>query len=563
MKRIIILSLSLLYFLQNGTAQTIEGTSNRTKLYITKTAGLPSNLVIKKQTFSEPSGNNFLDAEESGTLTLTLANTGKGDALGLQVKISPQTDISNVTIGDVAPIAKLLAGKEQTLEISLSASEYVESKQIKLKIEITEANGFDLDPASVVTFSTKKLVAPDFTLADVGVNDQSGNGKIEPRELVDITARIQNKGGDARSVVATVNVGDNVFLGGDSKNSFSLETMNSGKWKDVQFSVYTNSRATGVPVSIDIIESRRRFNATLSLTLPFNKKQKKPTEFEVPGIEESTIIHDVPSLSVDVELNIPEAKQKNPNAVAIIFGVEQYRNIANATYAKRDAQFFKEYAIKVLGVTDDNNHIYFRTDDEVTRNEFEKLFTENGWLSKRIKPSSDIYIYYSGHGAPDVKEKTPFLLPSDGDVNYPQQTGYSLHKLYEFLSNCNVQSITVFIDACFSGGARENKMLLADARPIGVSVEIPSIHSEKLVVFAASTGEQFSSGYPAKKHGLFSYYLLKGLRGEADADKDKKLTVEEMQSYLVENVTQTAGQLDREQTPTLIGINKQRVLVKY
>jgi uncharacterized caspase-like protein len=87
--------------------------------------------------------------------------------------------------------------------------------------------------------------------------------------------------------------------------------------------------------------------------------------------------------------------------------------------------------------------------------------------------------------------------------------------------------------------------------------------SEKIVVFAAADSNQISSSYPEKQHGLFTYFLLKGLRGEADKNNDKEIAVDELEVYLVTNVKKTAGQLDREQTPQVMGWDKRRVLVRY
>ena len=276
-----------------------------------------------------------------------------------------------------------------------------------------------------------------------------------------------------------------------------------------------------------------------------------------------TSITDVVALSVDVDENIPRGKAQDPDAIAVVLGVVQYRNIDRATYAKRDAAVFKEYAVNVLGVPDDRNHLYFKTDEEVTKGEFEKLFTAGGWLERRAQPTSDVYVFYSGHGAPEISKRSPYLIPSDGDANYPTQTGFGLDRLYEELGKLPVRSVTVFLDACFSGGTREKKMLLAIAKPAYLEVENPALLSEKMVAFAASSGDQISSGYPDKRHGLFTYFLLKGLRGDADRDNDRAITVEELEAYLVANVKRTAGQLDREQTPQVMGRDKARVLVRF
>jgi hypothetical protein len=84
-----------------------------------------------------------------------------------------------------------------------------------------------------------------------------------------------------------------------------------------------------------------------------------------------------------------------------------------------------------------------------------------------------------------------------------------------------------------------------------------------VTVFSAAGGKEISSAWPEKKHGLFSYYLMKGMRGEADADKNKNITVGELGDYIKQNVSDMAGMLDREQNPTVKTMNKNQVLIQY
>jgi len=84
-----------------------------------------------------------------------------------------------------------------------------------------------------------------------------------------------------------------------------------------------------------------------------------------------------------------------------------------------------------------------------------------------------------------------------------------------------------------------------------------------VTVFSASGGKEISSAWPEKKHGLFSYFLMKGMRGDADANKDKQITVGELGDYVLENVSDMAGMLDREQTPGLQTMDRERVLIQY
>jgi uncharacterized caspase-like protein len=173
-----------------------------------------------------------------------------------------------------------------------------------------------------------------------------------------------------------------------------------------------------------------------------------------------------------------------------------------------------------------------------------------------------VYVYFSGHGAPDVKTRTPYLLPADADAAYARETGYALTTLYQQLARLNVRTVTVFLDACFTGATRSSGTLFAGARPIVISVEQPALLRDNFAVIAASGGDQIASDYPAKRHGLFTYFALLGLRGAADADGDGAVTVGELARYLDGKVPGVAGTLDRDQRPVVIARNTDRAIVR-
>lgn len=245
----------------------------------------------------------------------------------------------------------------------------------------------------------------------------------------------------------------------------------------------------------------------------------------------------------DVDINIPVSAKKRENAIAVIFGIENYKNVSSVSYATRDAQYVKEYFNKTLGIPSDR--MYYKTNEDATVGELKKVF--EGWLQNRVDSLTEVFVYYAGHGAPSGDEKA-YLIPHDADPNYAKQTGYALEKLYESLGALKAKHVYVFLDACFSGMNREQKMLLADARAIGIKPKDAS-SSEKLTVFSAAASNQISSGWPEKSHGLFTYFLLKGLQGEADMNKDNVITVDELSVYIKASVSKQAGFIDREQTP--------------
>jgi len=118
------------------------------------------------------------------------------------------------------------------------------------------------------------------------------------------------------------------------------------------------------------------------------------------------------------------------------------------------------------------------------------------------------------------------------------------------------------LDACFSGVSRENEMLLADSRPVSIEFKQGSI-PKNLNVFNASSGNEISSGYSQKLHGLFTYFFLKGLNKNADENNDGKITLGEMEDYLKENVSSQARKMGREQNPQLHTNKRDQILLEY
>ena len=189
---------------------------------------------------------------------------------------------------------------------------------------------------------------------------------------------------------------------------------------------------------------------------------------------------------------------------------------------------------------------------------------KDGKLKDHVKPGkSDVFIYYSGHGAPDPETKDGYFVPVDCDPAYVDVNGYSLDLFYKKINSLEAKSVTVMIDACFSGSSDQG-MLLKNISPVFIEIDESRQLGKDATVFTSSSGEQVSSWYPDKKHSLYTYYFLKGLKGEANIDNNKSITLEEMQLYVTEEVGFMAGKLNhREQTPQLDTSDKNRVLVQY
>lgn len=260
---------------------------------------------------------------------------------------------------------------------------------------------------------------------------------------------------------------------------------------------------------------------------------------------------------VDVDMP-PKTRMNNPDALAVVIGVESYQYVPDATYAYNDAEVFREYLAETMGMK--RQRIKLATNSKATQAELNKLLGPNGWLARNItKGKSDIVVYFSGHGIASPDAKSSGLLPHDVDPNY--SVGLQTTQLYQDLAAMGAKSVTVFLDACFTGQTRNSEMLIANARPIVIK-PIAAAVPDNFTVISAASGAQISGALEEKEHGLFTYYLLKGLGGDADENKDKSINISELKSFVSAKVKEQAALNGREQTPEIQG-SSDNVLVRF
>ena len=250
--------------------------------------------------------------------------------------------------------------------------------------------------------------------------------------------------------------------------------------------------------------------------------------------------------------------KKSRNKVALIIGIEDYSQSPNATFANLDAKYFYEYASKGFGVKKEN--IKLMIDKEATL--IKSIGVLSKWLPSRIKSGeTDLIIFFAGHGLASNDGKDLFLLSQDSDPDLLARTALSRTELFKEIIKLNPKSVTMFLDTCYSGVSRDEKTLLASARPVRIIADEQNT-PDNFTIFSASQLDQISSGLKDAKHGIFSYYLMKGLEGKADLNKDRNITNGELLAYMDENVAQKASELGRQQNPSLSG-NEDKILLKY
>ena len=230
----------------------------------------------------------------------------------------------------------------------------------------------------------------------------------------------------------------------------------------------------------------------------------------------------------DVDENIPIAESNtNSNTFVLIIANENYKDLQKVNYALSDAETFREYCIKTLGVP--QKQIFYLTD--ATYGEMGKALGKLEYVLNEFVGKSAI-VYYCGHGTNDESSGKAYIVPVDGDAK-GSALSYSMEDIYKSLSQTKAVSITYFLDACFSGASRDGGMLIA-ARGTARAPK-KDVLAGNTIVFSATKDDETAMAYDEKNHGLFTYYLLKALQ-ESKGD----ITYENLYDYISVNVKNDA-----------------------
>jgi len=381
-----------------------------------------------------------------------------------------------------------------------------------------------------------ELGAPDLSYT-VDFTDSNSDAVIQGGETVSLRISVRNQGkGSAKKVRVTVS-GEDSVLNAIGRGKV-IGDIAPGEEKAVEFSgmIPYEVEEKNVTMEVKVTEAKgyspRKIKAfTIAM---------KPAEME----RTTTVLSNID------DVNVIPSKPKGyscKDCYAVVIGISKYRSVPEVKYASKDAETIRKYLETVGGIPSQN--IKFLSDDTATKADIESSIEE--WLPKRVKSTSKVFVYYSGHGTPDPRTNESFLVPYEGEPGSVKKL-YPLKKMYSSLSSLPAKQMVVMLDSCFSGSG-ERSIFPEGARPVSLSVENPILAGNKMIVLAASKGDEISSDYDAAGHGLFTYYLLKGMKGDADTNGDGKVDIAELYMFVKDRVSETAlNTLDREQNPVLL-----------
>lgn len=243
------------------------------------------------------------------------------------------------------------------------------------------------------------------------------------------------------------------------------------------------------------------------------------------------------------KLEFPKRSVIVPRGLALIVGIAAYGMLdekQNLRFSERDAELMQTVLTSSTGGNFQAENVKLLIGPNATLESFRRTFEE--WLAKSALPEDRVVVYFAGHGilGPDKKG---YLALYDFDRERPVETGYSMDRFAEvFRQQIAAKRKVVFIDACHTG--------LVSRDLGGVSDAVSDLNGgEGMLTFAASHGNQAAYEDTQLQHGIFTYYIVKALRGQADRNEDGVVSTAELVDYVKGHVVDHTVQRGARQTP--------------
>jgi WD40 repeat protein len=502
-------------------------------------------LALKSVLFTDANKNNIINAGEQSFIDISISNTGNGVAKMVKLFVTEQNNVSGLTFSPFIEVGDIAAGQTKSARVYIQANESIASATANFSITITESRGYSCSPAELAIVTRKQevplVVLHEHSFTPIGSDIISKGSKFK------LSLKVQNKGdAPAYSVKVKFELPDNAFI--VSEPEFFVAQLTPNETKVFDLEVMTNTRyiRPDVPIEVFVTESTGKYGDRKIASARLNEgaQGNLTTPMLAATTQAQSAISPKPTLKSDVDIDIPKSASKKPNRYALIIGNEDYSSYqrglkteSNVEFAVSDAESFRNYATNIMGVPEEN--VILRTN--ATAMEMHRAISQINTIIKIGEGNSEVFVMYAGHGFPDEKTQEPYLIPVDVS-GADLQFAIKLTDFYAKLTEHPSKRVTVFLDACFSGGGREQGLIAAR----GVKLRPrENVLKGNLVVFAATSGDQSALPWKEKNHGMFTYHLLQKLK-ETKGD----ITYQELSDYLKHNVaTRSVLVNQKEQNP--------------
>ncbi len=244
----------------------------------------------------------------------------------------------------------------------------------------------------------------------------------------------------------------------------------------------------------------------------------------------------------------PRQQAAKGNLYLLAAGVSQYDNPAYTLgLAAKDASDFVSTLTAQKGALYGEVHVKQLLDKDASKTSVEAGFE---WLKKNMTPRDTAIVFFAGHGLNDGP--TYYFMTREADLNRLAQTAVPFNNIRSVLTDLPGR-VMIFVDTCHSGNVM-GKALPRQARDATNAINDLASSENGLVVFASSTGGQFSQENPAWGNGAFTKAVVEGLQGAADFKKRGRVTYKGLDAYVSDRVDELTQGEQTPVTPVLQGV---------
>lgn len=475
---------SEIFYIQQKEPEKVIAASEFRHLNTVVSSQPPVLEMTQEPEFVDDGKDHILDAEENATIAVAYRNRGKGTAFG----VYPKINLVSGTGFKFTPIeaADIKPNEIKEFKIKIQSDAFTRDGNADLEITPEEALGFSGKTINF-QFPVRHKLIPVLNIDEYEFVSESEN--LWKGQLITLKIILKNTGeGTAKDI--SCQFGLEPMVTDISKMEQNPGNLAPGDTLHVYFKFLVKEGFKEKETSIRLnLEQQNALAINKEYKLVFSKEKKQKY---------------LARQYSDVDVDIPSTTIKRKNMYALVIGNENYSlsNNPNVEFAKRDAEIFKEYLIRMFGIPEDN--ILFGTD--LTKGLMDELIKRTKNL---VDSSKELIVYYAGHGLPDESNQ-PYLVPVDVSNLTLKESGISHYELIKELSENKPKRITMFLDACFSGGSR-NGSLLSQTRSIRIKPKNIEI-SGNTIIFSATSADEYAQSYKEQSHGLFTYCLLKKIK---------------------------------------------------
>ncbi len=278
--------------------------------------------------------------------------------------------------------------------------------------------------------------------------------------------------------------------------------------------------------------------------------------------EVRTVIYERPQVAVAAPPPPPPPAPTH-DRWAVVIGVGRYESpdIPKLRYTVPDADAVYEVLTGPGGFK--KEHVLLLTDKTDKKPTYRNLKWALGtFLARSAKKDDTVLIYFAGHGAPEVDQRgierdgfSKYLVPTDAEPDDLYSTALPMDELTTIFGRIEAERVVVFLDSCYSGAAGGRTFASKKTRAGHVDEEFLErlARSKGRAIVTASRATEVSIELPELGHGIFTYYLVQGLKGMADLNRDGIVTLQELYEYIEQEVSKKSRAVGGNQHPVMKG----------